>query len=62
MGDIKNIEKNMPHRMSELICVNCKYRYIAIRPTHTRLKELICPKCGLTEQIIETGEVIEVGI
>lgn len=48
----------MPHKVSEVICINCKYRWIAVRPTKTLLKDLECPWCGLQGYVIETGEVI----
>lgn len=53
-----SIEECMPHKISEVICVDCKYRWIAVRPTSTLLKELECPQCGLQGYVIETGEVI----
>ena len=53
-----NIEENMPHKVSEVMCVNCKHRWIAVRPTNTLLKNLECPQCGLQGYVIETGEVI----
>ena len=53
-----NIEENMPHKVSEVICINCKYRWIAARPTYTLLKGLECPQCGLQGYVIETGEEI----
>ena len=53
-----NIEEYMPHKVSEVICINCKYRWIAVRPTDTLLKELECSQCGLQGYVIETGEVI----
>ena len=48
----------MPHKVSEVICINCKHRWIAVRPTRTLLKSLECPKCGKQGFVIETGEVI----
>ena len=56
-----SIEENMPHKVSEVICVNCKCRWIAVRPTDTLLKDLECPQCGLQGFVIETGEVINEG-
>ena len=54
-----SIEENMPHTVSEVICINCKYRWIAVRPTDTLLKDLECPKCRQQGYVIETGEQIE---
>ncbi len=53
-----NIEENMPHKVSEVICIDCKHRWIAVRPTATLLKELECPQCRLQGYVIETGEII----
>lgn len=53
-----SIEENMPHKVSEVMCINCKHRWIAVRPTNTLLKNLECPQCGLHGYVIETGEVI----
>lgn len=53
-----NIEENMPHKVSEVICIDCKYRWLAVRPTITLLKDLECPKCHRQGFVIETGEVI----
>ena len=52
-----SIEENMPHKVSEVMCINCKYRWIAVRPTGTLLKDLECKKCG-AGYVIETGEEI----
>lgn len=53
-----SIEENMPHKVSEVICIDCGYRWIAVRPTDTLLKDLECPQCGVQGYVIETGEVI----
>ena len=53
-----SIEENTLHKVSEVVCINCKYRWIAVRPTDTLLKDLECPQCGLQGYVIETGEVI----
>ena len=53
-----DIEINMPHKISEVICVRCSHRWIAVRPEGTRLKDMECPGCGDTGGVIETGEEI----
>lgn len=53
-----SIEENTPHKVSEVVCINCKYRWIAVRPTNTLLKNLECPQCKQQSYIIETGVVI----
>ena len=42
-----------------LICIKCYYRWIAVRPVVTRLKDLVCPSCNNSGYVIETGEDIE---
>ena len=44
--------------VSEVICVNCKTRWLSIRHTDTYLKEIPCPNCG-PGFVIETGEMLE---
>lgn len=53
-----SIESNIPHKVSEVICIDCKYRWIAVRPVTTLLKDLECPQCGQQGYVIETGEEI----
>ena len=57
-GEIIDINENTPHKVSEVICVNCKYRWLAVRPVDTKLKDLECPYCGMQGYVIETGEEI----
>ena len=52
-----SIEENMPHKVSEVICIDCKYRFISVRPVGLPLKDLECPQCGRQGFVIETGEV-----
>lgn len=49
----------IPHAVSELICVNCKKRWIAARPETVLLKEIECPKCKKQGYAIETGQKIK---
>lgn len=58
MAKIHNIEESLPHKVSEVICINCKYRWVAARPCVTKLKELECPCCHEQGFVIETGEII----
>lgn len=55
---ITDINKNKPHKVSEVICVKCGNRWIAVRPKETKLKQLECKECegGF---VIETGEELE---
>lgn len=59
IGDIIPIETNLPHRVSEVICLKCLKRWICVRPATTLLKQLECPCCGMTSFVIETGEQLE---
>ena len=56
---ITPIEEKMPHKVSEVICVRCCRRWIAVRPECVPLKDLECPGCGKTGGVIETGEEID---
>lgn len=59
-SDVKivDINENTPHKVSEVICVKCGYRWLAVRPVTTLLKDLECPQCSKQGFVIETGEVI----
>lgn len=58
MGSIYYIDELLPHTVSEVICVKCSKRWIAVRPTDTLLKDLECEVCG-EGFVIETGQVID---
>ena len=55
---IVDINENILHKVSEVICVKCAYRWLATRPVVTLLKDLECPWCGKQGFVIETGEII----
>lgn len=55
---ILNIEDAMQWVVSEVICVKCGKRWIAVRPKGTYLKRLECANCG-EGFVIETGEEVE---
>jgi DNA-directed RNA polymerase subunit RPC12/RpoP len=57
-GKIVDIEENLPHIVSELICVKCGFRFIGCRIEEVLLKDIECKNCG-KGFIIETGEDIE---
>ncbi len=59
MAKIHDIEENMPHRVSIVICLKCYKRWLAVRPEQTKLVDFECPKCGLQGYTIETGEWID---
>lgn len=54
-----DIENGMPHVISEVICVRCCRRWLAVRPEGTLLKDMECPGCHKTGAVIETGEEID---
>ena len=58
-GEVLNriVDENLPHKVSEVICVKCGKRWISVRPEMTLLKELECPNCG-QGYVIETGQEI----
>ena len=56
---IIDFEANLPHDLSEVICVKCLHRYMCIRPTDTLLKNLECPNCSEKGYIIETGQKLQ---
>ena len=56
---IEVINDNQPHKVSEVICIDCKYRWLSVRPTKTLLKDLECPWCGKQGYVIETGEIAD---
>lgn len=57
--NIVNITDRMPHVASEVACLKCKHRWIAVRPKSCMLIDLECPKCGDIGFAIETGQVFE---
>jgi hypothetical protein len=52
---ITPIEVNLPHEVSELICLKCLNRWIGVYPRSTWLKEIQC-KCGKKGYVIKTGQ------
>ena len=57
-GNPVHIDDYRPHSISEVVCLKCLNRWVAIRPKGTPLKNLECSNCGCGF-VIETGEVIE---
>ncbi len=55
---ITYIEDAMQHKISEVMCVYCGHRWIAVRPKVTMLKQLECPRCRARGGAFETGEEI----
>lgn len=59
MSKIVDINELIPHKVSEVICINCKYRWIAVRPCKSKLKDLECAGCHKQGYVIETGETFD---
>jgi len=55
---ITDIDENTPHKVSEVICVKCGSRWMAVRPEDALLKHLECKECG-TGYVIETGQILD---
>jgi len=58
MSKVIGINDNEPHKVSEVICVHCGKRWLAVRHIDTLLKDLECPDCTNQGYVIETGEII----
>lgn len=50
-------DSNTPHEVSEVICLKCLHRWIAVYPQETLLKQLEC-KCGEVGFVIKTGQLL----
>lgn len=55
-GKVIPIEERMSHRTAEVVCLRCLYRYQAVWPESTPMKDLECPNCERVGYIIGTGE------
>ena len=55
--EIVSNEEYLPHEVSEVICLKCLHRWIAVYPSQTLLKQLECP-CGEIGFVIKTGQTI----
>jgi hypothetical protein len=55
--EIVSNEEYLPHEVSEVICLKCLHRWIAVYPSQTLLKELEC-ECGEIGYVIKTGQTI----
>lgn len=55
---MNEILDNTPHTVSEVVCLKCLKRWIAVRPSYVLLKDLEC-QCGETGFVINTGQPID---
>ena len=51
------MEENIPHEVSEFICLKCFHRWLGVYPENTLLKDLQCP-CGEVGYVIKTGQTL----
>jgi nitrite reductase/ring-hydroxylating ferredoxin subunit len=58
ISNVIDISEGLPHKVSEVICIKCGERWLAVRPEGTLLKELECPNHHVGF-VIETGEDME---
>ena len=59
MSEIRYIEESLPHKTSEVVCLGCLKRWIAVRPMATLLKDLECIGSHKQGYVIETGELFD---
>ena len=53
------MKNGLDHIIRELICINCKHRFLSLQPATDWLLDLTCPKCGEMKCLINTGEIID---
>lgn len=53
------IEKNLPHEVSEVICLKCYYRFMSVIPSGTLLKNIECGRCNQKGYVIKTGQDLD---
>lgn len=54
-----DINEYKMHKVSEVVCLSCLHRWIAVRLSTSRLKDLECAGCHKQGYVIETGEEFE---
>lgn len=59
MTKVIDIDANQEHTVSEVICVHCRCRWVAVRPTVTLLIDIECPECKNQGYVIETGQILQ---
>lgn len=57
MGEVGDIEKNLPHEVAELMCLKCMSRWIGAYPQSVLLKNMECT-CGAVGYVIKTGQTL----
>lgn len=56
MGKLYRLSAYLPHKNMELICLNCKERFVGQVLNHIWLKQIICPVCKVQGYVIATGD------
>ena len=53
-------DANKPHKVSVVVCLRCRHRWVAVRPAENDLLvEIVCPACRLPGDVIETGQDLD---
>lgn len=58
MGEMVYWDEMKPHCVSEVICIHCGRRWIAVYPADLWLKDMAC-ECGRAGGVIKTGQWLE---
>ncbi len=61
MNNVIELESSLSYKASEVVCLKCLHRWLAVRPEDALLKNLECPNCGKQGFTIETGEELKGG-
>lgn len=59
MNNVVDIWEREPHMVSEVVCLKCLHRWIAVYPERTLLKQIECGRCGGVGFVIKTGQELE---
>ena len=59
MGEIRDFYEKQPHEVCELICINCKRRWVGVFPSDSLLVDLYCPGCEQSGYVIMTGQPVD---
>lgn len=51
MGEVIDIQANLPHLSGEAICLNCSYKWVAVAPVG--VVSLECAECGLMKGVFK---------
>jgi hypothetical protein len=59
MSIVRDIADNDPHITHEVVCLSCLFRWIAVHPLATLLRDLECPGCEKQGHAICTGQHLD---